>query len=148
MGMQMNYPPTRLPASERKTFSILMPAETHWRKATCEEVACPRFLEGWKVRVELLTPQQKHGIKRGGWRYLEHVLGPGETWWEFEAGQRCFLAADHRIQLGKPQLYVVRDGDWRGNPRRTPTHRHKRPETWVEQFAEHQDQLARAREQG
>lgn len=148
MGMQMNYPPTRLPASERKTFSILMPAETHWRKATCEEVACPRFLEGWQVRVELITPEDRHRIKQSKWRYTELRPTDGQTLWVFEAGQPCFQARNHRIQLDKPQLYVVRDGDRRGNPRGTPVLRHKRAESWVDQFSEHQDKLARAIEQG
>lgn len=148
MGMQINRPMPLLPPEKRKTFSILMPTETHWRKATCKEVDCPRYLSGWKAQVEVMTPQQIHSIKQGGWRYRVLQVKPGETWWLFEAGQSCFQAADHRIQLGKPELFVVRDGDWRGNPRRTPTVRHKRPEFWVEQFSEHQDKLAKAREQG
>lgn len=125
-----------------------MPTETHWRKATCKEVGCPRYLNGWKAQVEVMTPQQKRVIKEGRWRCRELRVAPGETWWLFEAGQTCFQAADHRIQLGKPELFVVRDGDWRGNPRRTPTVRHKRPESWVDQFADHQDKLAKAQRQG
>lgn len=142
-----NRPEPMLPASARRTFSILMPAETHWRKATCKEVDCPRYLEGWRVRVELLDDRQKAQIRRGGWRFRELAVGPGETWWVFEAGQRCFTADQHRVQLGKPELFIVRDGDHRGNPRGTPVLKHKRPESWVDQFSEHQDQLARAREQ-
>lgn len=148
MGMQINRPIPLLPASARKTFSILMPVKSHWRKATCAEVDCPRYLRGWKARLEVMSEQQIHRIKRGGWRYQVLCVAPGETWWLFDAGQRCFQAADHRIQLGKPELFVVRDGDWRGNPRLTPVIKHKRPEFWVEQFSEHQDKLARARESG
>lgn len=148
MTMQINRPIPLLPASARKTFSILMPTESHWRKATCVEVDCPRYLKGWKAQVEVMTPAQIHSIKAAKYKYRELSVKPGETWWLFEAGQACFQAADHRIQLGKPELFVVRDGDWRGNPRRTPALRHKRPELWVEQFSEHQANLARAREAG
>ncbi len=148
MAMQINRPTPLLPASARRTFSILMPTETHWRKATCREIDCPRFLKGWKAQVEVMTPQQIHLIKAAKYRYRELRVALGETWWLFEAGQTCFQADLHRIQLGKPELFVVRDGDWRGNPRRTPTIRHKRPEFWVEQFSEHQAKLAKAREQG
>lgn len=148
MGMQINRPKPLLPPSARKTFSILMPTKTHWRKATCAEVDCPRFLKGWKAQVEVMTPEQIHLIKGAKYRYRELTVKAGETWWLFEAGQSCFQADLHRIQLGKPELFVVRDGDWRGNPRRTPELRHKRPEFWVEQFSEHQAKLARAREAG
>lgn len=148
MAMQINRPIPLLPPSARKTFSILMPTESHWRKATCAEVDCPRYLRGWKSQVEVMTPRQIHLIKAAKYRYRELRVKPGETWWVFEAGQPCFQAADHRIRLGKPELFVVRDGDWRGNPRRTPVIRHKRPEFWVEQFSEHQAKLARAREAG
>lgn len=148
MGMQINRPTPLLPASARKTFSILMPPETHWRKATCAEVDCPRYLKGWKAQVEVMTPEQKHIITQSKYRFEVLFLKPGETWMVFEAGQPCFQASLHRIQLGKPELFVVRDGDWRGNPRRTPVIKHKRPEFWVEQFSEHQAKLARAREAG
>lgn len=148
MVMQINRPQPLLPASARKTFSILMPTESHWRKATCKEIDCPRYLNGWKAQVENMSPQQIHTIQQGGWKYRELRVAPGETWWLFEAGQTCFQADLHRVQLGKPELFVVRDGDWRGNPRRTPVLRHKRPELWVEQFSEHQAKLAAARQQG
>ena len=148
MAMQINRPEPRLPASARKTFSILMPTKSHWRKASCAEVDCPRYLRGWKSQVEVMTERQIHLIKAAKYRYRELSVKPGETWWLFEAGQTCFQAADHRIRLGKPELFVVRDGDWRGNPRRTPELRHKRPEFWVEQFSEHQAKLARARNEG
>lgn len=146
--MRINRPAPGLPASARRTFSILMPTESHWRKATCKEVDCPRYLKGWKARVEVMTPEQIHIIKAAKYRYRELSVKPGETWWLFDAGQTCFRAADHMIQLGKPELFVVRDGDWRGNPRGTPTIRHKRPELWVEQFSEHQAKLAKARQAG
>ena len=58
----------------------------------------------------------------------------------FTEGQRCCGSAEHRVQY-KPALFVVRDGDWRGNPTgRTRTH--VRPEDWVEDFAEHQDSIS------
>jgi hypothetical protein len=46
------------------------------------------------------------------------------------------------VPLERPELYVVRGGDWRGNPR-GEVRRHSGPDSWVNDFAEHQDRIAR-----
>jgi len=125
-----------------KTYQVQAPLITHWRLATCAEVDCPVYLNEWRIRVEGLTPAQQHAIRTSGRRFRVLDLGEGQTWWIFEPGQRCFRAHEHRLPVGRPNLYVVRDGDpWRGNPRGTPARRHTRPEFWVEDFAEHQQML-------
>lgn len=138
----------QMPASAYKTYSIVAPASTHFRKATCAEVDCPRYLNGWRVRVEQLTPELLHAAKTSGRKYSELRVAEGETWLIFEAGQPCFQAGEHRKRLDRPELYIVRDGDWRGNPRGTEARRHARPEHWVEDFSEHQGRLAAAHEKG
>lgn len=147
----------KMPASAYKTYSIAAPVATHWRKASCAEVDCPRYLNGWRVHVEQLTPELLHTAKtarhpvNGRWvpyRYTEVRVTEGQTYLVFEAGQPCFAAAEHRKRVERPELYVVRDGDWRGNPRGTEARRHERPEHWVEDFAEHQDRLATAHGEG
>ena len=138
----------KMPAAAYKTYSIAAPLSTHYRPATCSEVDCPRYLNGWRVRVEGLPPELLHAAKTSGRRYRELHVVEGETWLVFEAGQACFLAGEHRKRLDRPELYVVRDGDWRGNPRGTQARRHARPEHWVEDFAEHQDRLASAHGEG
>jgi hypothetical protein len=65
----------------------------------------------------------------------------------FEAGQPCFPPAS-TAPLARPELYVVRDGDRRGNPRGTKARLHQRPELWQEDFAEHQQTLADAQQRG
>ena len=70
----------------------------------------------------------------------------GLTEFTFEAGQTCFV--EHRVPLEREPLYVVRDGDWRGNPRGTAPRIHTRPDDWVDDFAEHQQRLADRFEQG
>lgn len=131
-----------------KTFSIVAPLSTHFRPATCEEINCPDYLHGWKVRIEGLPPAMVHAARTSGRRYVEQHIAEGETWLIFEAGQRCFKASEHRARLDKPELYVVRDGDYRGNPRGTRARLHQRPADWQEQFAEHQQGLADAIERG
>ncbi|WP_225840314.1 hypothetical protein [Streptomyces sp. NK08204] len=66
----------------------------------------------------------------------------GLTVFRFESGQRCF--AEHYT---RPEIYLVRDGDWRGNP--TGRRRqHTRPADWVEDMAENQGRLIELQERG
>jgi hypothetical protein len=68
----------------------------------------------------------------------------------FTAGQPCFSLSSrhpgrgygwHDVQTEAEPLYVVRDGDWRGNPSgRKRVHRSG--VEWVEEFGEHQQELA------
>lgn len=63
----------------------------------------------------------------------------------FSAGQECF--GTHTTSLEREPFYVVREGDFRGNPRQTPTVR-RNADDWVDDFATHQDRLATRLEQG
>lgn len=136
-----------LPVAAYQTFQIAMPLETHWRPATCAEVDCEQYLNGWRVRLDYLSEEDRWAIHRSGRRYLRHDVAEGETWLVFEAGQPCFRTSEHRAPLGRPELYVVRDGDWRGNPTGS-VYRHKRAEDWRDQFATNQDKIAEAVERG
>lgn len=140
----------KLSAAAYKTYELAAPVATHWRKASCAEVDCPRYLNGWRVHVEQIGPELTHAAKTSGRRFQEMRVAEGQTYLVFEAGQSCFQAGEHRrlIDPEQPPLYIVRDGDWRGNPRRTDARRHARPEHWVEDFAEHQGRLADAHRQG
>lgn len=152
----------KLPASGFKTYNISMPAETHHRPATCAESECPAHLRGW-VTILPAGSDLISVLKTSGRRYREHrdhlplavvrqmpgheddtadlSIGEGLVAFYFEPGQSCFQESTHTVPLERPALYVVRDGDWRGNPRRTPPRVHTRPEDWVEDFAGHQDRL-------
>lgn len=131
-----------------KSYVISQPLSTHWRRATCEEIGCRDFLHGWRVRVEGLPPELLHVARTSGRRYSELPVAEGETWLVFDAGQSCFRASEHRAPVGRPPLYLVRDGDRRGNPRGTKARLHQRPESWRDDFAEHQQTLADAQQRG
>lgn len=138
----------RMGPESYKTYSITAPLATHFRPATCEEVGCPDHAKGWRVRVEGLSPEFLHAAKTSGRKYAELPVAAGETWLVFEAGQSCFRASLHRAPVGRPELFIVRDGDQRGNPRGTKARLHQRPELWQEDFAEHQQGLADAIQEG
>lgn len=146
MTQPFRFPPV-LPVTAVKTYAVSAPAEGDWwRKATCAEVDCEHHLNGWLTKVDESTDlgkQQAWYIRnKSGRRFTEdRNREPGLTLFVFEAGQACFAADKHRLRTGRPELFVVRDGDWRGNP--TGNRRvHQRPEDWVDEFANHQQQLA------
>lgn len=144
--MKLNRIEPALPAHAFRTFRISAPISTHFRKATCAEIDCPNWLNGWRVRLENLTPELVHTVQTSGRRYREESLGQGVTWLVFEAGQPCFRTSEHRARLDRPELYVVRDGDWRqqfGQARQ-----HTRPEHWVEEMSENQQRLIDAKQRG
>ncbi|MFD9398337.1 hypothetical protein ACFWA4_05890 [Streptomyces sp. NPDC060011] len=143
--------PTRLtpqmPAHAYTTYSVLSPVATHFRRATCAEVGCEAYENGWRVRKETLTPEFLHLATTSGRKFTVLSVGPGETYLVYYAGQPCFGASDHKAPLDRPEFYVVRNGDWRGNPR-SESRTHTRAEHWVEDLHEHTDQIIRAREAG
>lgn len=130
------------PPQAYKTYQIVSPISTHHRPATCAEVGCAAYEHGWQTRVEGLSPGLLHLARTSGRTYVELQVAAGETWLVFEAGQPCFRAKTHTVPLERPELYVVRGGDWRGNPR-GDVRRHSGPDSWVNDFAEHQDRIAR-----
>jgi len=136
-----------MPVGAYKTYRILAPQSTHFRLAKCAEVGCPAYLNGWRVRVEGLPPQLVHTARNSGRRYVEQSVAEGETWLVFEAGQPCFKAAEHRLRLDRPELYVVQGGDWRGNPT-GETRTHATAADWVDDFGEHQQRIAEQIERG
>lgn len=129
-----------------KTYQVVAPKETHYRPATCQEVGCPPNERGWETVVDTSTElgqRQNAYLASGvhGRTCTQQRRGPNLVAYVFPAGQRCFRAEEHRVPLEREPLYVVRGGDWRGNPsgeRRV----HTRPQDWVEDFAEHQGRLA------
>jgi hypothetical protein len=126
-----------------KTYEMRSPLSTHFRKATCAEAGCEHYLCGWQTRIEGLSPEMIRAAKTSGRKFTEQRIAEGETYLVFEAGQPCFRASTHRMRItDRPPLYVVRDGDWRGNPRRTKARLHQNPEHWVEDFATHQQAIA------
>ena len=148
MGFQLSRPEPLMPARAYKTYEMRSPLSTHYRPATCAEANCEYYANGWQVRVEGLAPQVLHAVQHSGRKYTVQKPAEGETYLAFEAGQSCFRQALHRVRVERPPLYIVRDGDWRGNPRGTKARLHQRPEHWVEDFATHQQAIADEIEKG
>lgn len=131
-----------------RSFEVHSPIETHFRKVSCKEMECQHHLAGWSSTMDVTTEQGRvwaRACRASGRRYTMIRDGAHVTF-HFPPGQSC-LKAPHQVPLGRPELYVVRDGDWRGNPtgRRD---RVARPLEFVERMAENLDALTSAAQRG
>lgn len=140
----------RLPATAMQTFQIEAPEATHTKVVSCEDAECRAYANGWRMTIDLgteLGQRQAHYIKNlAGRSYKKISARDGLVELEFAPNQRCF--AVHRVRIARPEIFRVKGGDHRGNPLKTVTRVHKKPEFWVEEFAENQDRLKTAIERG
>ena len=152
---QLNRQAPVLPVQAYKTYGVRSPKETHHRPATCEEVNCKAFTNGWKTVCDESTEIGKQRADQvralpnppDGWTFRETKdAETGHTVFLFPAGQRCFQFFNHTVRLDRPEFYIVRGGDWRAVTQ--PARMHQRPEDWVEDFAEHQDALKTVLDRG
>lgn len=145
MQRPLMRPTPALPVEMVKSYVIASPRDTHTRPATCDEVGCKAQTAGWQTFADESTrlgQRQAHYIRKvSGRRFTEQRDEFGRTVFTFPAGQQCF--ADHRVSIDRPEIFAVKGGDHRGNPRGT-LRVHDSPTDWVEDFAEHQDRLKQA----
>jgi hypothetical protein len=132
------------PPSAYKTYKVGAPP-SHYRPATCAEVDCDDYVNGWTMIVGLDDAKVLHAVRASG-RPFRETVGPVSITFDFEPGYACRTPSAHRV-LERPEIYVVRGGDWRGNPsgfRRV----HTSPDHWVEDFGEHQSKLVEIARRG
>jgi len=129
-----------------KTYAWKAPLESHWRRATCEEVNCEAMRNGFVMTIDLTTElgrkqfhyltkvdkDRSHSLQRTGPFEVKLIYGPGNP---------CMKRAEHRIQIGKPPILLVHEGDWRGNPRRAAPYIHRYADDWTEDFMLHQQEI-------
>lgn len=134
------------PAHLYRTYSVEAPP-WHWKPAGCAEADCANRRHGWRIHVQTVAGLANgdlllRDIKASGKRYRVVDEGPGKTYWEFEAGQTCFDGdlMRHKIRIGRPELFLVKGGDWRGNPRGEQT-QILTPENWVDSIQNLRDKL-------
>lgn len=130
--------------TDYKTYGIRMPKTAQTRLATCQAADCPNYEQGWQTIVPNLSPQAEYIRNHSGRRFYEESGENGLTAFIFYPGQQCFQ--QHHVR-DRPQFYLKRDGDWRGNPTGR-TLRHSGPQSWVDDFGEHLEGLAEQRKKG
>lgn len=149
--MNFNRPPRRFPpkleTQQYKTYQIASPVTTHYRRATCAEVECAAYLNGWTYREADLDAKLRYVVTHAGKQYSRKQLTEGGDWYlVFEPGQSCFSVMSHRKTLERPEIFLVGKGDWRSYMPREA--RRMRAEDWVDDCANHQATLAAAIERG
>ena len=137
-----------IPAHAMKTYQVVMPLATHYRPATCAEYECEAYLYGWQTIVPADSPAAEYIRHDRTRRHVEERQPGGLACFTFGPGQQGFAGTehDHKLPNGRPERFIERGGDWRGNPRREQ--RELRPDDWVDSFANHQDKLNTAHERG
>lgn len=147
-GVILNRPEPKYAVQQYQTYGVQRPKRTHWQIATCREVNCPRWERGWKQTIDLNTPlgqkQARYIKQHSGRSYTKVGQMNGIVMLEFAAGQECF--DEHRRTLDRDSLFVLRDGDWRGNP--TGRKRILSPIAWRDDFGENQERLAEIQRRG
>ncbi len=141
-----NYFEPAMPASAYKTYALSAPVATHFRTATCQEVNCEGHRIGWTTVIDVATElgrKQSNYIRLASGRsYTVTEIGTLVSF-VFAAGQTCFT--EHKLKLERDPHFYTFPGDWRG---RMGDVQIRRPADWVEDFAEHQDNIKTAIERG
>lgn len=137
------------PSRAYQTFQVKAP-KGGFRTISCAEAECEMAVKGWKMVIDLNTElgqtQARYIKNMSGRKYSVEKQENGVVTLVFAGNQECFT--QHKVRNDLPEVFLVKGGDFRGNPLRTPTRVHKKPEFWVEEFAENQDRIATAREKG
>lgn len=136
------------PVGAMKTFQIDQPIETHFRIASCREADCAHYAGGWKMGFDLLDREKAKAARwirdRSGKAFTFELVGNTVTF-TFKAGQECFRK--HRVPLEREPFYVVRNGDWRGNPENIRT-LHRSADTFIDQWENDLDRINTLKERG
>jgi len=148
MPARGHRPTPRGRPSDYKTYAVDIPAGTHWQPVPCEAVDCEVQAAGWVTAVDETTQlgrRQAAYIRHQSGRPHTETRGPGgATVFTFAPGTQCFTT--HRERIDRPELYIVRGGDWRAST--GIIRRHVSGVEWREDFAEHQATIADQIEKG
>lgn len=139
----------KMPDRMYKTYQIAAPIDTHTRKATCEEIGCTAYRDGWTyAKSGLIAEDLYELVTHAGKRYREVKLDDSaEIYLVFEPDQPCFQAASHRISLERPQFFFAGRGAGTAYSPRQAT-QFDNGEQWADSFAHHQDVINRVFEEG
>lgn len=143
-----------LPVTAMKTYGLAAPQATHYRRASCKEVNCPNYANGWRSGFDVTDPNKAEAARlirlhSGRLFTVQELTGASgrveQVVFTFGPGQECFQK--HMVALERDPILYVRDGDWRANP----TGRkmiHATNVDWVDDFGEHQDKIKERVERG
>ncbi len=136
----------RMGPGSYKTYGVRFPRETHTRAVKCSADNCDQFRQGWRTALDCSVPQQREAAtwitQQPARHYTWEQVGSVVTF-IFPPGQQCFRG--HR-EIVRPGVFMVRDGDWRGNP--TGRSAVLGEQQWHDDLGEHQQRLAEQQQRG
>ena len=115
-------------------YQVTWPKESHWRRATCDEVDCPRYLLGWTTTVEADSPQYDFVRADKERHYRAEVTGDGLITLHYPAGQRCF-GSNHWAKIDPERGPWLTKNLW-GLEAGRVEHNAMEPARWVDEFNE------------
>ncbi len=98
------------PLPSQDHHKAVSPVETHFRPATCEEVDCPDWFNGFDAFISTDDEARLYYIRydpRCGQQFVETQESEGLVRFRFPPGQRCFKAYDHKIRLDRAPIYLL-----------------------------------------
>lgn len=128
-----------------RNYAIRAPRKTHYRPATCEEVGCLAYQNGWTLHKEMLTAELLYAATNSRRKYKEVQVSEGKTLLVYEAGQPCF--ASHEVPLERPAFFYAGPGTPDTFSTRRAT-KFDRPEDWTDSMQTGLDKIRALRERG
>lgn len=138
----MFRPAPKGPQAAYQTFRARQPLQTHFRRATCAEVDCARFVNGFRIPTVPGTPlgdRQAYLIRESGARHVTVRQPGGVVDYVFPPGTMCFER--HFRSLFREPLTAITRGDHR-TPRAARAPRVMAAAEWLDRFRAHQDKIA------
>lgn len=132
------------PPSAYKTYEVLRPRNTHFRKATCQEVDCPNWQRGWRTVCDVSTElgrRQANYIRMHSGRHFD-AFGQVLVTFTFPPGQECF--SQHTRPLDREPHFRIASGDWRQRDSGVIV----RAQDWIDDFGDNQLQVKARVERG
>lgn len=118
-------------------FRMSAPIPTHRRIATCAEVDCSHYMNGWITKVATGSQAALYIRHLSGRKFVEKAEG-GHSTFTFYPGQKCFRS--HTASLDRPPFLLHQKGG--------PIRRIIEPQQFNDTFNEEMYQLEQARKRG
>lgn len=142
-----------MPVGAVQSHMLLAPISTHMRPATCEEVDCPDFVNGFVLIMDESTElgaMQRTYVRNDRTRQASSIerREDGLTYATFPPGTQPYAgpAHDHVTSLEREPFMLRQPGDHRGLHGQRVVF--DRPDQWQEDFAANIDRIATAIERG
>lgn len=99
--------------AQRQHFQVVAPVATHRVEATCREVDCTHYIDGWQTVVPKGSEQELYLDRLKDRKYVKRIDGESAVFM-FYPEQRCFRR--HTKPLFRPPILMHRR-EWDGQRR-------------------------------